>query len=298
LLEGRFFFDFVHEDDLGRETLSKYKALLLPNVAFLSDEQCRQLWDFVKSGGSLLATFETSLYDERGRPRGQFGLGKVFGIARAGERQGPFGNASFARIESQHEVLKGFSDTNWIAGSEYWVPVKAAGRPVLSVVPAYTAYPPERVVAQRPRSEYPAVVMSEAGTSRLAYFAGDIDRTAWQTGHTDLSQLLENTVRWLLGTPQDVTVEGEGVAELFAWETEAGYAVHVLNYNNPNLHRGWIRRHYPLGKQKVKMTVPESMKVGGVELLRAERSVPFRMLGGVVEFEIPRVDDYEVAVVM
>src|SRR5690349_24921496 len=40
LLEGRFLFDFVHEDDLGAENLKKYRALILPNVALLSDEQC------------------------------------------------------------------------------------------------------------------------------------------------------------------------------------------------------------------------------------------------------------------
>ncbi|HMD62071.1 MAG TPA: hypothetical protein VKG78_11595, partial [Opitutaceae bacterium] len=37
LLEGRFLFDFVHEDDLGPETIGRYSALLLPNVAWLSD---------------------------------------------------------------------------------------------------------------------------------------------------------------------------------------------------------------------------------------------------------------------
>ena len=62
LLEGRFLFDFVHEDKLEPKELAKYSALLLPNTALLSDEQCRQLRAYVDGGGSLLATFETSLY--------------------------------------------------------------------------------------------------------------------------------------------------------------------------------------------------------------------------------------------
>jgi len=33
----------VHEDKLAREDLSKYSALVLPNTALLSDEQCGQL---------------------------------------------------------------------------------------------------------------------------------------------------------------------------------------------------------------------------------------------------------------
>ena len=69
LLEGRFLFDFVHEDKLEPSGLAKYNALILPNTALLSDEQCQRLRAYVGSGGSLLATFETSLYDERYQPR-------------------------------------------------------------------------------------------------------------------------------------------------------------------------------------------------------------------------------------
>ena len=43
LLEGRFLFDFVHEDKLAPDDLEKYSALILPNTALLSDEQCGQL---------------------------------------------------------------------------------------------------------------------------------------------------------------------------------------------------------------------------------------------------------------
>jgi len=43
LLRGRFAFDFVHEERLDPERLSKYRALLLPNVAMLSDRQCQQI---------------------------------------------------------------------------------------------------------------------------------------------------------------------------------------------------------------------------------------------------------------
>src|SRR5437868_13834951 len=43
LLSGRFAFDFVHEDRLELERVSKYRALLLPNIAMVSDRQCDQI---------------------------------------------------------------------------------------------------------------------------------------------------------------------------------------------------------------------------------------------------------------
>jgi len=295
LLEGRFLFDFVHEDDLGPENLKKYSALLLPNIALLSDEQCRQLKGYVGTGGSLLATFESSMYDERNRPRADFGLADVFGIHKAGPIEGTVGNAFYARIERRHEILNGFTNTNWLPGAEYRLPVKPVEGPVLTVVPGYVAYPPELSYPPTPRTDEPAVVIRERGSSRLVYFPGDVERTLWRSGHTDLSLLLRNSIRWVLHGESPVTIEGGGAIETFLWETEPGFALHVLNYTNPNMHRGWIREYFAIGPLKVTLTLPAGKRVSKLELLRAETALPFRQNGGVVEFTIPHVVDYEVA---
>jgi hypothetical protein len=297
LLEGRFLFDFVHEDKLALAELTKYSALLLPNTALLSDMQCAQLRAYVEAGGSLVATFETSLYTERNQPRADFGLADVFGIRKAGAVIGTNGNAYSARIERPHSILEGFTgtQTNLIAGAEYRVPIHPVAAPILTVVPGFVAYPPELAYPQPTHTTEPAIVVREIGKSRLVYFPGDVERTMWRSGHPDLSRLLRNAVRWASHSSQPVTVEGDGVAELFAWETHAGFAVHVLNYTNPAMHRGLIRRFYPIGPQKVKMELPPGRRVVRIELLRAETDVPFQSEDGVVTFVIPRIADYEVA---
>jgi hypothetical protein len=139
------------------------------------------------------------------------------------------------------------------------------------------------------------VVVRQTEKGRLVYFPGDIERTMWLSGSTDLSRLLQNSIRWVAGPGAPVSIEGRGLVEVFAWETEPGFAVHVLNYTNPNVHRGWVREFYPIGEQKVSMRLPEGRHVRRVELLRAGRTIPFKATGGVVEFTIPSVDDYEVA---
>ncbi|MBZ5584448.1 MAG: beta-galactosidase trimerization domain-containing protein [Acidobacteriia bacterium] len=297
LVEGRFLFDFIHEDNLAPENLKKYAAVLLPNTALLSDEQCRQLRAYVDAGGSLLGTFETSLYSERNERRADFGLADVFGIRKAGDVIGTTGNGYYARIEKRHPILEGFTNTNWLPGAEYRLPVAPVDGPVLTVVPGFVAYPPELSYPVESRTDEPAVVLREKGKSRLAWFPGDIERTLWRSGHTDLSRLLQNAIRWVSGGSQPVTVAGDGVAEVFAWETEPGFAVHVLNYTNPAMHKGWIREFYPIGPQKVRMRLPAGMRVTRVELLRAAADTPFRIAGGALEFTIARVADYEVAAV-
>jgi hypothetical protein len=297
LLEGRFVFDFVHEDRMQLERLKKYSALILPNTALLSDEQCQQLRDYVQQGGSLLATFESSMYTEQNERRADFGLADVFGIHAAGAVIGRVGNSNpfYARIEKEHPLLEGFSNTSILPGSEYRVPLAPVSGPVLTVVPGYPAYPPELSYPRQPHTDEPAVVLRQTDKGRLVFFPGDIERTMWLSGNTDLSRLLQNAVRWVAGGTAPVEIEGRGFIEVFAWETQPGFAVHVLNYTNPNVHRGWVREFYPIGEQKVRMKLPSGRGIKRVELLRAGKDIPFKVRDGAVEFTIPSVEDYEVA---
>ena len=297
LLEGRFLFDFVHEDRMQPERINKYAALILPNTALLSDEQCAQLRAYVDQGGSLMATFETSMYTNDNQRRTDFGLADVFQMNLAGEMVGRRGNANpyLARIGRQHPILDGFADTHWLPGSEYRLPLAPIDDPVLTVVPGYVAYPPELSYPPVSQTNEPAIVIRERGKSRLVYFPGDIEATMWLSGHTDLSRLLQNAIRWVSGDSAPVTAEGKGLVEIFAWETKPGFAVHVLNYTNPNTHRGWVREFYAIGEQRVRMQLPSGRRITRVELLRAERDIPFRHVGSTIEFAIPSVMSYEVA---
>jgi hypothetical protein len=169
--------------------------------------------------------------------------------------------------------------------------------PVLTVVPGFVEYPPELAYPPVPHTDEPAVVLGETGPSRFAYFPADIERTFWLTGHGDLLRLLHNTIRWITRDERIVRVEGAGFLEMFAWETTPGYAVHLLNYTNPNAHHGWLNATYPLTAQTVIMKLAAGVKVKAVELLRADRSASFQLEDEVLHFTIPRVEDYEVAAI-
>ena len=294
LLEGRFFFDFVHEGNLDPAALQKYRALLVPNAAYLSDAHCEAIRQYVNEGGSLLATFETSRYTEWGDSRSDFQLADVFGAHVAGEVLGPKGN-SYSRMEAQHPILEGFKGTTLLPGPENRVPVKADSSPlVLSVVPAYPAFPPEMVYPRTPRTTEPAAVFREVGKSRVAYFAGDVDRTCWRSGNVDLGQLLQNAIRWVRGPEAVVSVDGPGLIEAFAWETEPGYALHLLNYTNPNMTHGAIRNIYPLGPQQVRFRVNGGRGIKTVRALRAGTALKFQQQRETVTIELPGIGDCEV----
>jgi hypothetical protein len=297
LVEGRFLFDFVHEDDLTADGLRKYAAVVLPNVALLGDEQCNALRGYARGGGGMLATFETGRYDRSGARRESLGLGDIFGVTAAGEVAGPHGNSYYARIVERHPIVAGFEDTHVLPGAEWRLPVKTRLSQPLTVIPPYPAFPPEMVYTRTPNTDEPAVAITEEGMSRRVWLPGDVERSFWRSGNGDLSRVLQQAIRWVARDRLPVRVTGEGLVELFAWETEPGWAVHMLNYTNPAFAKGWFREAYAVGPQTVRMTLGEGDKVKRVVLVRGEAEAKHKINGGVLEFVVPGVKDYEVAAV-
>jgi hypothetical protein len=165
----------------------------------------------------------------------------------------------------------------------------------MTVIPPFVNYPPELAYPSVEKTDIPDLVAKEVGTSRLVYFAGDIERTSWQSGNTDLSMLLQNAIRWISKNETPAKISGKGLIESFAWQTQAGYALHVLNYTNPAAFKGYIRDFYPIGEQAVTMKIPSGRSVSRVELLKAGKDVPFQRIPGGIQFRIPSVLDYEIA---
>ena len=165
----------------------------------------------------------------------------------------------------------------------------------MTFINPYPTYPTEAVYQREPPTNEPSIVLREQGKSRLAYLAGDVDASHWRLDNWDLGRQLLNTIQWVLGDTNSVTVTGEGLMDVHAWETEPGFAIHMVNYNGANAFRGKMRRPIPLGAQTVRVTLPRDVTIKKASLLRAEKPLPFRQHGRKDEFTVPSVGSYEVA---
>lgn len=88
----------------------------------------------------------------------------------------------------------------------------------------------------------------------------------------DLGRQLLNAVQGLMGYNNSVHVQGDGLMEVIAWETEPGFAVHMLNYNGPNAFRGRMRRPVTLGNQSVRVQLPrEAKNQDGIAFARGDK---------------------------
>jgi hypothetical protein len=295
LLEARMPFDIVHDEDLAQERLKQYTVVALPNAALLSNAACESLREFVRGGGALVATSETSLYNEWGERRGDFALADVFGASARGAVQGPLHN-SYLQIERQHPILQGIGNTSLLPGPIFRQPIEDISGAVLTRVPPFPAFPPEFVFPESEQTMGPSLVLRD-GKSRVVYFPDDVDRTFWRSWNRDLGLLLSNAVRWAGRDPYPARVSGPGLLDVFYWETESGLALHLVNYTTPALMKGPAREIYPVGPQDIRLRVPAGFRGTTAVTLSNQREVPMQAGESEISVSIPQVGEYEVVVV-
>ncbi len=305
LVEARIPFDMVHDKLLDRERLQQYSTLILPNIAALSSDQCVQIRDFVHRGGSIVATYETSLYDEWGAPRSDFGLAELFGASYAGSKEGPMLN-SYLELERDpatgqfHPLLAGLEDAGRIINGVHRVHVNGVETRVdspLRVIPTYPDLPMEEVFPRAATSQDAGVFLREVGHGRVVYFPWDIDSTFWEVMDVDHAKLLRNAVLWAANESMPVTVEGKGVVDVAIWGQKNSMTVHLVNMTNPMMMKGPVREVIPLSSQKLLIRIPEGRRAAKVRLLTTGVTLNHREEAGAVLIEVPAIDVHEVVAV-
>lgn len=302
LVEARVPFEMVHDRMLEPENIDRFKLLLLPNIAALSGAQCEQLRQYVKRGGSILATHETSLYDEWGVRRSDFGLADVFGAKFNGRIEGPMQN-SYLRLEKDpstgayHPILRGFEDAFRIVNGVWRVDASAASGVLpapLTLIPTYPDLPMEKVYPRVAKTDIAGAFLREMGESRIVYFPWDIDRTYWEVLCVDHGALLRNAVEWAANEERPVTVTGPGILDVTVWRQSESMTVHLVNLTNPMMMKGPLRELIPVGAQKVRVRLPEGKAARKVQLLVAGGVPRTAESRGSIELTVPSILDHEV----
>jgi hypothetical protein len=303
LVEARIPFEMVHDGLLDAEHLANFKTLILPAIAALSDAQCAQLRAFVQRGGGLVVTTDTSLYDETGTRRKDFGLAELLGVSFGGRTEGPMHNA-YVRLEHEsargHPLLAGLEDApRTIHGVNRLevTPTVPFPNPPLTHIPSYPDLPMEKVFMQTPRTAIPQVFLREVGRGRVAYFPWDIDRTFWEILDVDHGKLLRNAVVWATNEPAPLAVHGPGVIDVTFWRQRNSLTVHLVNLTNPMMMKGPIRELLPVGEQKVRARMPDGLQAKRVRLLVANTTPVFQQTGEWLDLSVPSVLAHEVVAI-
>jgi hypothetical protein len=305
LVEARVPFEMVHDRLLDAAHTGRYKVLVLPNIACLSREQCAQISGYVGRGGSVVATYETSRYDEWGTQRKEMGLASLFGVRDTGRTEGPMQN-SYLRLETdpatgrRHPLLKGLEEAPRITGGVRRVVVEAAAgspHPPLTLIPSYPDLPMEEVYPRQEKTDTPELFACCEGDGRVVYFPWDIDRAYWEMLNPDHGKLLVNAVDWAANEERPVTVTGKGLLEVTLWRQADSLTVHLVNLTNPMAMKGPFREFFPTGPHQVRVRLPEGAKPRRVQLLTAGAEPRTEQAGQWLSVTVPSIELHEVVAV-
>lgn len=329
LIRARIPYVPVHADHISRDA-DELSILALPNVGALSEAQCDALRAFVVDGGGVIASGQTSLYDEGGERRVDFALADLLGVHHLGTYRGAlnpkapnwdaYENHSYLRLKPElralvdgpmtgdepvpdgmrSPVLAGFEETDLLpfGGRLEDVEVEKDVTVPLTYIPPFRIYPPETAWMREPDSGAPALVLREAiGQGRVAYLPASLDHAFGKHNLPDHGHLLANVVRWALDGRSPLSVVGPGLVDYHLYRQEGRLVLHLVNLSHPGTWRPPLHELISVGPFEVAVRLPAGVKGEAAACLVREQPLPTDVEDGWVRFEVPWITDHEVIVV-
>jgi len=288
LLREHVPFDVILDKGLTEEGLSRYETLILPNSACLSDQQMGTVKGFVKRGGKLLASFETGLYDERGRKRASCPFDELLGIQT---REGVFPATLGENYMKAKQDYFSFAKGSLLPRGPFCLKVKAkegAKTPVVFLEPIPRVYMP-----LTKESEYPALIINSFGEGVGIYFPQLIGSFYANYKIEDTRRLISHTVKRISrNIPLEVEAPPTVQAELYTQEKpRKRFVIHLIN-NGGDMQRP-ISHIVPVENIKIRVRTDATQKV---YILTKRKEIEFNKAEGWTEFTLPKLDFYEVVV--
>ena len=200
LMENHIPAVMVSDEALASGKLAGFRAVVLPNLACMSDAQAHSITEFLRSGGALIASHETSLYDAAGNKRTQLALAELLGARYdAASPTTSTKNGYLCRREA-HPITAWMRDTSVLPFAGRITPVRAAGGAAAPLEYGYTAALVDPEEIENPvRTGVPLLIAHTVGAGRVAYLASDVDRFYFRSRLDDARRLLGSAVAWALG---------------------------------------------------------------------------------------------------
>lgn len=258
------------------ERLAGFKVLCLANMTNMSDEQVEAVRRFVRAGGGLIATHETSLYDDKGHRRPDFALADLFG----------------ARYQ---RVLPAASRTlRLAAGPPFWkgLATGAVESDPHVLVQLTTGQMAGQLTAPEVGSaDIPAVVVHEFGQGRVVYLPGRLDALQCYELTPAIERLFGDAVKWLMHGRLPIEVGSPGMVGVGYFQQPQRLIVHLVNHNRDSRFRD--DGYQPLLHVVVRLRLPAGFDAARVHRLWTPSDLACRRDGDCLTAELDRIDEYE-----
>jgi len=280
LAEAGEHFEIIDEIYL-ENILNEYSVLILPDQALLPEKHVDAIREFVHSGGSLMATFRTSLGSENPQAGAKFALADVFGTTF--EALDDLGYGYILPRESQDDPIL-------VHGN--FCKVKATGADVLaaSVIPWGTDLTRERFgwgfAPPGKDKAGPAILLNSFGKGKAIYVAADVFGSFGHRHTPALARLLTSLLRVLDANPL-VAHDGGPQIEVAVTVKGKNTYVHLINQRNERVIAGWPTCDVVPELRDVTVRIRRAEAPKSVSLVPKGTKLDFRYEDGTVEVMIP-----------
>lgn len=294
LVEEHLPFDLVLDhrvvsDGDALTQLQRYSVIVIPNAANLSDRECKLLDEYVRSGGRLLATYETGMYDERGLLREQFPL-KSLGVTRVEWVENDVRSAYIRIDESQ---FPGFEKTRLVILDEGYVYVEAQeeAKPRFRLVPPSRYGPPELCYPLE-TSGRPGAIEYVFGDGKAIFLPWPVDKLYYRHGLEDHRKLIANLITELSPEARILETNAPPQVEITVYRQETNYQLRLVNYTGHQQ----TAYHPPVAVHGITVSFNLPDKPKEVKALVTGSEVPYEYADGQLSLSLPPLEYYELVV--
>ncbi len=266
LIDSHIPYGFIAEKNLSAAALEDVKVLCLPNCACLSDGQAQVIREYVRAGGKLLASFETSLYDENGKMRADFALGDVLGVSFTGLAKDTSKDCYQMVRDAGHPLLSGMGSdkTRFLmsGGKTLLVTPNGDGEAACTYVPMIPNQYPEQAWIRLEETGFPTVYLHAFGAGEAVYFANTVEALVHQNGHEDFYNLVHNALNVLRAGHWQIQTEAPDSLHIGYTKSLSDPSSRVLSFINVLTgQRRTVKRLHPSTPFAVTLHLPGASDV-------------------------------------
>ena len=271
-------FDAVTDLDASGATLA--------TCACLKDSVVEALREYVRKGGNLIASLDTSLLTDSGKARDDFGLADVFGVSFEG-RVTEYMDFNYFSACGKPSVFEGI-------GIER-IPAPRVGLDIrvgegAQVLARFHTPQAGRYTDPTPQNK-PAMVFNRFGSGSALYLAGAFGEMLHSYALPEHRRLLTNAVRMF--SESVVTLEGAlGNVEVVVRSQPGRQIVHLINY------AGLPPRPFEAvaSQTGLRLVLPPAIHCRGAKAVFADVALTLFVDHDRTIVELPRLDVYEIVV--
>lgn len=234
LTELHILFDEVLIDNLGSGNLENYKAIILPDIKFISDVVAKKLDQYVKAGGKLIAVGETGFFREDYEKREVQAI-KSLGVTKCNYVRDDMKSSMLYIEDNDKEMFPSCKDTKVVAVNDSYIftDIKEKSKCYCNLIPPHHMGPPERCYYNQ-KTDLPGVIVNSYGIGESIYLPWYAGKFYFEEGYQNSLLFMKDVLLKIAGINNIKTNASEMVEITRAFDKNK----EVLQFVNGSGHFG------------------------------------------------------------